>query len=102
MLAPQTTLIIPTYNRPQELASCLESLTRLQEPAGGFEIIVVDDGSDQPLDEAIRPFEERLPLRLLPYHHDSPASQQQKTQTRLRSHHHPSYSRHPVGDYYYY
>ena len=62
---PEVTLVIPTYNRPQELASCLESLTRLRSPAGGFEVVVVDDGSDQPLDAVVRPFEEVLRLRLL-------------------------------------
>ncbi len=63
--APHTTLIIPTYNRPRELASCLESLTRLREPAGGFEVIVVDDGSEEPLDAVVEPFAEALQLRLL-------------------------------------
>ena len=62
---PACSIIIPTYNRPRELASCLESLTRLESPAGGFEVIVVDDGGPEPLDAVVEPFHERLDLRLL-------------------------------------
>lgn len=65
MPTPEVTLVIPTYNRPRELASCLESLTRLRSPAGGFEVVVVDDGSDEPLDAVVKPFEEVLRLRLI-------------------------------------
>lgn len=39
------TVVIPTYNRPRQLARCLEALERLTPPRGGFTVIVVDDGS---------------------------------------------------------
>jgi len=41
-------IVIPSYNRPRELARCLESLERLQ--GGPWPVVVVDDGSREPLD----------------------------------------------------
>ncbi|MGQ0633374.1 MAG: glycosyltransferase family 2 protein [Planctomycetaceae bacterium] len=58
-------VIIPTYARPRQLANCLESLTRLDAPAGGFEVIVVDDGGPQPLDSVVAPYLDRMNLTLL-------------------------------------
>jgi GT2 family glycosyltransferase len=37
-------VIVPTYNRPEQLARCLDALAQLQPPDGGYEIIVVNDG----------------------------------------------------------
>jgi GT2 family glycosyltransferase len=42
---------IPTYRRPGPLAAALERLTKLEAPAGGYEIVVVDDGS--PRDDGV-------------------------------------------------
>jgi glycosyltransferase involved in cell wall biosynthesis len=67
-------IIIPTYNRPRQLASCLEALTRLRTPAGGFEVIVVDDGSPQPLDQTAEPYRRRLDLTLLRKPNGGPGS----------------------------
>jgi glycosyltransferase involved in cell wall biosynthesis len=58
-------VIIPTHARPRQLGSCLESLTHLQPPAGDFEVIVVDDGSPQRLDDVVKPYYDRLDLTLL-------------------------------------
>ncbi len=55
-------IIIPTYNRPQQLTSCLESLTKLDYPQQSFEVIVVDDGSKTPLDTVVAPFKSQLKL----------------------------------------
>ncbi len=43
--APRVSVIIPTYNRKQELASLLAVLEKQTLPRRDFEIIVVDDGS---------------------------------------------------------
>jgi len=67
-------IIIPTYNRPQELASCLDSLTLLEYENNCFEVIVVDDGSRVSPDHAIVPFRDRISLRLLKQKHAGPAS----------------------------
>ena len=36
---------MPTYRRPKQLRDALERLFQLKPPTGGFEIVVVDDGS---------------------------------------------------------
>lgn len=45
---PFFSIIIPTYNRPEQLASCLEACSKLDYPRDRFEIIVVDDGEGTP------------------------------------------------------
>jgi GT2 family glycosyltransferase len=50
-IAPAATVIIPTCNRPVQLATALRCLARQLPVPGGFEVLVVDDGSDPPLDE---------------------------------------------------
>jgi GT2 family glycosyltransferase len=41
--------VIPTYARPERLRECLAALARQTLPADRFEIVVVDDGSPQPV-----------------------------------------------------
>jgi GT2 family glycosyltransferase len=43
---PSFSLVIPTYNRPRQLAACLNNLAHLNYPSDRFEIIVVNDGGD--------------------------------------------------------
>ncbi len=62
---PMFSIIIPTYNRPDELDNCLESLTLLETPKTRFEVIVVDDGSEEPLNEVVNPFIDSLHVRLI-------------------------------------
>lgn len=66
-------VVIPTYNRPERLTSCLRSLTRLNYPRNGFEVIVVDDGSAQPMAPTVEPFESALNLTLLRQANSGPA-----------------------------
>ncbi|EAQ01568.1 putative glycosyltransferase [Pseudooceanicola batsensis HTCC2597] len=40
-------IVIPSYNRPRQLAACLETLAKLE--GGPWRVIVVDDGSPEPL-----------------------------------------------------
>jgi glycosyltransferase involved in cell wall biosynthesis len=42
-------VVIPTRNRPQAVEHCLDALAGQTMPAGSFEVIVVDDGSDPAL-----------------------------------------------------
>ncbi|MEQ9233782.1 glycosyltransferase [Coleofasciculus sp. E2-BRE-01] len=67
-------VIIPSYNRPTQLAACLESLTQLDYPRDRFEVIVVDDGSDSPLDTVVSPFKDSLNLRLIRQNNAGPAA----------------------------
>jgi GT2 family glycosyltransferase len=42
------TIVIPTLNRPRELARCLAAVDRLDYPRADLEVIVVDDGGRTP------------------------------------------------------
>ena len=56
-------LIIPTYNRPEQLKIRLESLTCLDFALEQFEVIIVDDGSYEPLDNIVNSFNDKLTLQ---------------------------------------
>ena len=55
-------IIIPVYNRPAELAELLHSLAQ-QTSSGSFEVLVIDDGSEQKCEEVAKKFEDRLTIR---------------------------------------
>ena len=42
---PRVSVVVPTFNRAQLLERLLHALARCDVPRGGFEVIVVDDGS---------------------------------------------------------
>jgi glycosyltransferase involved in cell wall biosynthesis len=65
--------VIPTYHRPQQLAACLQALTRLDYPLDRFEVILVDDGGGISLDDILAPFREVLCMTLLRQPHAGPA-----------------------------
>lgn len=48
MTSPAASIVVPSYNRPDRLKRCLEAL--LGQQGVDFEIVVVDDGSDVPLE----------------------------------------------------
>ncbi len=47
METPLVSVIIPTFNRPELLRHCLDSLARQTYPVSRVEVIVVDDGSEE-------------------------------------------------------
>jgi GT2 family glycosyltransferase len=49
MTPPVASVVIPTYARPERLRECLAALARQTMAADTFEIVVVDDGSPQPV-----------------------------------------------------
>lgn len=67
-------IIIPTYNRPQALARCLDSLSQLNYPQNGFEVIIVDDGSHESLEPLLAAYKDRIPLQLIRQKNAGPAS----------------------------
>jgi glycosyltransferase involved in cell wall biosynthesis len=67
-------VIIPTYNRPQALSRCLDALLRSEYERDCFEVIVVDDGSDSPLDSLLEPFRGSIPLKHLRQKNGGPAA----------------------------
>ena len=54
-------VIIPVYNRPDELRELLESLSAQQYE--DFEVIVVEDGSDKPSKDEVSMFRDKLTIR---------------------------------------
>jgi mycofactocin system glycosyltransferase len=46
---PNVTVVVPVRDRPAHLATCVASLRRLRYPADRLEVVVVDDGSQEPL-----------------------------------------------------
>jgi glycosyltransferase involved in cell wall biosynthesis len=67
-------IIVPTYNRPERLQACLQSIAQLDYPRDRFEVVVVDDGSSTPLDETVAPFQPQLALTLIRQLNAGPAS----------------------------
>lgn len=56
-------VIIPTYNRSDELRATLESLAAQDIPRESFEVVVADDGSSDDTAEVVRAFSGRLAIR---------------------------------------
>ncbi|GAB3171282.1 glycosyltransferase family 2 protein [Telluribacter humicola] len=54
-------IIIPVYNRPDELEELLDSLTR--QTYTHFEVIVVEDGSAKKSDQVVERYQDRLSLK---------------------------------------
>lgn len=66
-------IIIPTYARPQRLATCLKAIAHLDYPRDRFEVIVVDDGSEMPIQPVVAPFQDKLDLTLITQPNSGPA-----------------------------
>ena len=72
--SPFFSIVIPTFNRPFRLADCLASIARLDYPRASFEVIVVDDGSDSPLDSVVKPFRKKIDITLKAQANSGPAT----------------------------
>lgn len=51
--APLVSVIVPVYNDGRPLASCLAALEAQTYSRDGYEVIVVDNGSDEPIDPVV-------------------------------------------------
>lgn len=58
---PRFSVIVPVYNRPNEIKELLESL--LEQTYRNFEVIIVEDGSTLRCEEVVKSFEGKLPIR---------------------------------------
>lgn len=58
----KASIVIPVYNRPDDLAHVLTQLTAQNDR--DFEVVVVDDGSTPPVAESARPENFNYPLRV--------------------------------------
>ncbi|HEX9426864.1 MAG TPA: glycosyltransferase family 2 protein [Candidatus Polarisedimenticolia bacterium] len=64
MSAPALSVVIPSYQGAERLPRTLGSLVGSQVP-GGYEILVIDDGSPDATVETARAFADRLPLSVV-------------------------------------
>ena len=58
---PYFSIIIPVYNRPDEVRELLESLA--EQTCKDFELLLVEDGSTRRCDEVAREYADRLTIR---------------------------------------
>ena len=54
-------LIIPVYNRPEEVDELLESLSQ-SDYNGDFEIVIVEDGSSLPCEDVVHKYDSKLTI----------------------------------------
>src|ERR1044071_997233 len=62
-------IIVPTHNRPEQLSVCLKFLAEQEYPRDQFEVIVVNDGSELPLEKVVSSFCDKLNVTLLSQSH---------------------------------
>ena len=70
---PTFSIVLPTYCRPQSLRRCLEALSRLDYPRERFEVLVVDDGSDESPVSVVGEASGTINVRLIQQDHAGPA-----------------------------
>ena len=73
-LPPFISVIVPTYERPDQLAECLRALAAQEYPRHRFEVLVVDDGGMASVNGAVDSLRHRLDVTLLTQSHAGPAT----------------------------
>ncbi|HEU4594345.1 MAG TPA: glycosyltransferase, partial [Pyrinomonadaceae bacterium] len=71
---PFFSVVVPTYERPAQLASCLDALARLDYPRERFEVVVVDDGSAEAPAGVVERFGELMDLKFCSQKNAGPAA----------------------------
>ena len=72
--SPRISVIIPTCNRPDQLRDCLTALTRQTYPRSSFEVVIVDDGSEPPIDGIATDYSDKLDVRVIRQARQGPAA----------------------------
>lgn len=57
-------IVIPVYNRPQEIDELLESLT-MQTFKANYEVVIVEDGSSEKCNEIVKNYKNKLQIKYL-------------------------------------
>src|SRR5688572_10213038 len=70
MTRPRYSVIVPVFNRPQEVQELLDSLVR--QAYRNFEVIVVEDGSTVRCDAIVDAYRDRLVIRYIFKHNSGP------------------------------
>ena len=71
---PLISVIVPTYRRREALRRCLHYLADQRYPRDRFEVIVVDDGTGEPPEQAVAEVRGRLTATLHTQPHAGPAA----------------------------
>ena len=58
---PRFSIVIPLYNRPDEIDELLESLEH--QTLNNFEVVIVEDGSDKPSKDIVEKYAEKLDVK---------------------------------------
>ncbi len=74
MSSPAFSVIVPTFNRPSQVAACLKALASIDYDRRGFEVILVDDGGTCALEPVVSQFTGHLAVRLERQANSGPAS----------------------------
>lgn len=61
MTKPRYSIIVPVFNRPDEVDELLESIGR--QTVSDYEVIIVEDGSNTPCHDVVARYEGSLPIR---------------------------------------
>ena len=77
-------VVVPTRNRPHAVESCLDAFAAQTLSPGGFEVIVVDDGSEPPLTLDPARWAEKFDLKLLHQQNTGPAGARNRGVTEAR------------------
>ncbi len=56
-------IVVPTRDRHPQLTACLEAIAEIEYPRSRFEVIVVDDGSEEPIESVVDGFRERVGIK---------------------------------------
>ncbi|MEG4493081.1 glycosyltransferase [Microcoleus sp. D3_18_C4] len=67
-------IIVPTYNRPDKLAACIQSFVEIEYPRDKFQVIVVNDSTEISVENTISPFQNQLNITLLTQPNSGPAT----------------------------
>lgn len=78
-------VVIPTYNRPDKLAICLDALARQTLPTERWEVIVVDDGSRESMEPIVEMACSDLQITLIRQDNAGPARARNTGATRARA-----------------
>jgi GT2 family glycosyltransferase len=81
---PSFSIIVPTYNREEQLTRCLASLAGLDYPRDRFEVLVVNDGGTQP-EAIVGSLQPDLNVKLISQKHAGVAAARNTGSARARS-----------------
>ena len=75
---PAFSVIVPTYNRPAPLTTCLAALAAMDYPRHSLEVIIVDDGGTSDLAPLLDRFDDAINVTTLRQANAGPAAAQRR------------------------